>query len=76
MSMAEAITKYGYRVAFKVDGDQCEIIGHILDDGGVYWRFVRDGREYPLRLSKVGMDAMIDVWHHLMWIGPPPESEE
>jgi hypothetical protein len=49
------------------DGAECDIKAFMLKDGGVYFEFVRDGRAYPLRLSRMGIEAMVSLWHELSW---------
>ena len=68
---------YGREVHFQLDGEEVQIACFACEDGGFSWEFKRNGRAYPLRLSKMGMDAMIALYHEMLWRAPPaqPESE-
>jgi hypothetical protein len=66
---------HGRKCRYKLGEETVSIAAYILDDGGVAWEFNRDGRVYPLRLSRTGMDAMIALWHDLMWTRPPSDGE-
>jgi hypothetical protein len=57
----------GRTIKYTADGIEREVIGILLKDGGVVWEFKRSGRTYPLRLSRDGMEAMLQVWHDLTW---------
>jgi hypothetical protein len=60
-------TLEGRVIKYTTGDEQIEVHGYRLDDGGVYWRFVRAGDVYPLSLSKKGMEAMLSIWHDLTW---------
>ena len=66
-----ANSMHGRRVVYKMqNGDECAVFCAALDDGGFYWSFERAGRKYPLRLSRDGMDAMIALYHDMLWNSP------
>ena len=66
----------GRKVEYSIGEEKVSIGGYLLDDGGVHWEFCRGGRTYPLRISKIGMDAMIAVWHELMWVKSPSVKDK
>ena len=66
---------YGREVRYELSGEQCSIRGFAAADGGFMWEFIRNDRTYPLRLSKVGMDAMIALYHDMIWHAPPAPTQ-
>lgn len=58
----EPIPDEGRALAYKVDGEEICVEMHPLTDGGVYWKFIRGGRQIPLRLSSQAMCCMNELW--------------
>jgi hypothetical protein len=63
----EVITGRGRGAEYEMDGEKVQIYCFPCTDGGVVWKFIREGNEIPLRLSKTGMQVVIDLWHEVSW---------
>ena len=48
-------------------GDDREVHGFLLEDGGVLWEFHREGHITPIRISQDTMNAMLTVWSVLQY---------
>lgn len=57
----------GLQIKYESCGDECSIIGHFLDDGGVGFTFCRGDRRYPLRLKKEGMDCLLNLYSEMIY---------
>lgn len=66
----------GRGVSYELKGEKCDIACFALDDGGFSWEFKRADRVYPLRLSKIGMEVMISLYHEMLWSSPPVGKSE
>jgi hypothetical protein len=60
----DTVTINGHSIKFT---DGREIFGGLGTDGCFYWKFVNDGHETPIILSKEAMNAVVEIYMKTTW---------